>query len=192
MTLKKQTNHDETAIYRRYYPVGSEVQCKFLHAIDGDTILLQDLKFQRPIRVRIRGINCPELHKDQPLIAPDPFAEEAHLYTKNKLVQAQTIQLEVAEAHYDIYGRLLAHIKVDGTCLGRSLLKKGLATTCYLDNFENDTLANRFRQDERKGKKQAKQAFPNIWSLPNYVRNGKFYVRDVPASILVAIGYLVS
>lgn len=191
MRIRSHSHRSRIQLYQTYYPVGSVVSCKFLSAIDGDTVILQDKNLHHVLRVRVRGINCPEMNYDKHDIAPDPFAISAHQYTEYMLQSAENILVEVSEAHYDLFGRLLAHIKADGVCLARSLLKKGLATVCYLETFQNPNLANRFRQGERQGKKLAQKKY-NIWSLPNYVRNGKYYVEDVPKRMLQVVGYEAS
>ena len=89
--------------------------------IDGDTIVLQSGE-----RVRLAGINTPELGRDGQL--SEPLAKEASS-TLRDLIGGQLVGLEEAEDPLDRYGRTLAHLyNSAGQNLQRQLLLKGLAS----------------------------------------------------------------
>ena len=89
--------------------------------IDGDTIVLQSGE-----RVRLAGINTPELGRGGRL--SEPLAKKASS-TLRDLIGGQLVGLEEAEDPLDRYGRTLAYIyNSAGQSLQRQLLLKGLAS----------------------------------------------------------------
>jgi micrococcal nuclease len=93
------------------------------HVYDGDTLTLSDKK-----RVRLLGIDCPELKAKQ------AFAEEAKEYTKSLCARQEIWLLTDGE---DSYGRLLGHVFVQRRgggaggggflCVNEGLVQQGLA-----------------------------------------------------------------
>ena len=109
--------------------------------IDGDTIDVADsLDPQENIRVRLWGMDTPELAKqlpDKTVVAPQPLAQEAKQFTE-RLCLEKTVTLSV-QAHRlrGRFGRLLAYVHLpDGTVLNERLLAAGLARAD--DRFEHD------------------------------------------------------
>ena len=89
--------------------------------IDGDTVVLQSGE-----RVRLAGINTPEVRRGEQL--PEPLAKEASS-TLLDLIGGQLVGLEEAEDPLDHYGRTLAYLyNSAGQSLQRQLLLKGLAS----------------------------------------------------------------
>jgi micrococcal nuclease len=82
---------------------------------DGDTIIvLNDKKEQ--IKVRLEGIDCPE--KKQ------AFGEKAKQSTVNLCFQKK---VKVVKTGTDKYGRMLALVYVNDTCISKELLRLGMA-----------------------------------------------------------------
>ncbi|GKY98138.1 hypothetical protein MPSEU_000771600 [Mayamaea pseudoterrestris] len=100
-------------------PSGTE-SAKVRNVYDGDTLTLTDER-----RVRLIGIDTPELKENQ------PYAQEARDYTKN-LCEDQTIYLSFDGDKEDHYGRLLAHVYVkqnDGyVCVNEGIVAAGFAS----------------------------------------------------------------
>jgi endonuclease YncB( thermonuclease family) len=125
---------------------GERVQVVYVY--DGDTVKLQDGR-----RVRLIGINTPELGRgDRPV---QPFATQARSLLQNLLNENnRTLLLQYGKEHQDRYGRILAHaFLASGTNVAVRLLQQGLATTlvvppntwgerCY-QGIENDARSNR-------------------------------------------------
>jgi endonuclease YncB( thermonuclease family) len=87
---------------------------------DGDSFFYKD------ITIRILGIDTPEIiHKDHGIFEDQPYGREAAAMTTNTLAKAKIIEYIPSED--DKYGRLLAHIFVDGELLSVLLIKAGLA-----------------------------------------------------------------
>ncbi len=131
---------------------------RVLRAVDGDTILVDladDVNHTDTTRVRVWGINCPEIaHDGQP---DQPFGPEAARFTQDLLEGAQvTLEIEPARVR-DTYGRLLAHVDLDdGTSLAARLLSQGLT--------RNDPRWPHSRMEEyARLEIQAKAARAGLW-----------------------------
>ncbi|NCQ19755.1 MAG: hypothetical protein GW805_15685 [Ignavibacteria bacterium] len=122
---------------------GYSQKVKVARVIDGDTFVLSDSQ-----RVRILGIDCPEIAKSGK--PAQPFGEEAKQKTKS-LIEGKTIKLTFEPAVqlspftkggntkgvYDMFGRLLAHVWLvgsnnkDSLFIQAELIKAGLAKVRY-------------------------------------------------------------
>ncbi len=87
---------------------------------DGDTFFYKDLT------IRILGIDAPEIiHKEHGIFKDQPYGRKAAEMTINILRKAKII--EYLPFQDDKYGRLLAHVFVDGELLSIHLIRAGLA-----------------------------------------------------------------
>ncbi len=75
------------------------------------------------IRVRVAGIDTPELRDKRPKVRA--MAVTAKAYTADRLWGAERIQLH--HVRRGKYFRLVADVEVDGQDLGQALLRAGLA-----------------------------------------------------------------
>lgn len=104
-------------------------------AVDGDTLELED-----GARVRLIGIDTPEMHESRKLYRDAQRAKEdtttiqklgrqAYEFTK-KLVEGKRVSLEFDVERLDRYGRLLAYVylKDDGTFVNAEILRQGYAS----------------------------------------------------------------
>lgn len=102
--------------------------------VDGDT-----LKLSTGERVRLIGIDTPEMHDSQKLTrdsqrsgtdvkAIKALGRQAYQFTKN-LVEGKRISLEFDVEKYDKYKRLLAYVHLkDGTFVNAEIVKQGYAS----------------------------------------------------------------
>lgn len=97
---------------------------------DGDTFFYNDRA------IRILGIDTPEIiHEAHGIYEDQPYGRKAANLTIQLLKEAKTV--EYLPYRPDKYGRLLAHVFVDGELLAVHLLKAGLAyenVSYYGDN----------------------------------------------------------
>jgi micrococcal nuclease len=96
---------------------------KVIGVSDGDTVTV--LVSNRPLKVLLEGIDCPERGQ--------PFGRVATTFTWTR-VYGKTVELEPRDT--DRYGRLVARIRVGGADLGRELLSAGLAW--HYTQYSND------------------------------------------------------
>ena len=87
---------------------------KVVGVVDGDTIDV--LAGRTQIKVRIEGIDCPELGQ--------PYGRVARSFASDRVFGRR---VEVLPKKTDQYGRLVARIHVGGEDVGLALLKAGLA-----------------------------------------------------------------
>ena len=91
------------------------------YVIDGDTIEVDD-----DTRVRLLGVNCPEIGYDG--AADEPLAQRARKFVADRVV-GETVTLKLEGEQRDRYGRLLAHVFLkDGTNLQAQILAHGLGS----------------------------------------------------------------
>lgn len=120
------------------------------HVIDGDTIDVAAHPGAKLTRVRLLGIDAPELHGTDG--QPEFWAEAA---TKYAVVRsdgkAVTLRLEPTETR-DRYGRLLAYVYLsDSEMLNLSLVRDGQA---YADRRFRHTMRPQFEQTENAARKK--------------------------------------
>ena len=110
---------------------------------DGDTIEI--LRDQSSIKVRLEGVDCPELGQD--------FSQKAKQFTSG-LVFGKTA--EIRPIGTDRYGRLIARVIVDGKDVSEQLLMAGLAW-----HFKKYNKDQNLAELERK----ASEHRVGLWSL---------------------------
>jgi endonuclease YncB( thermonuclease family) len=126
------------------------------HVHDGDTLVLTDGR-----RVRLIGINTPELSRDQ---APaEPYAQEARDALAALLQRDAMIGLRFDAERTDHYGRLLAHLyRADGESIQAWLLQRGYAMAIPVPpNLWN-------RECYRDVEERASHEGSGLWRLPYY------------------------
>lgn len=132
-----------------------KVMVKFNEGVDGDTV-----KFEMNgeiIKVRFLAVDTPEsVHPTKEVQA---YGVEASNFTKEKLKNAKTIELEFDNNSdkTDKYGRYLAWIWVEGELLQDLLVKEGLAKVAYL--YADYKYTSLLQESE----KVAKEAKIGIW-----------------------------
>lgn len=143
-------------IYANENDETNKLEVEFLNAVDGDTA-----KFElngEKITVRFLAIDTPE--SVHPTKSVEAYGIEASNYTKEKLQNADLIQLEYDNNsdEKDKYNRHLAWIWVDGQLLQELLIKEGLAKVAYLYGDYKYTALLKTQQQE------AQEKNINIWS----------------------------
>jgi endonuclease YncB( thermonuclease family) len=89
--------------------------------VDGDTVHVR--VGDRIEKVRYIGMNAPELH--HPTLGEQPGGREA-AEANRKLVDGQTVRLELDVHERDRYGRLLAYVYVGDTMVNAESRRAGL------------------------------------------------------------------
>lgn len=92
------------------------------NVVDGDTIdatLSLGFYLIAKLRLRLLGVNCPEMHAHDP--APGRAAKE---YTTARLLGKAVV---LATHKSDDFGRWLARVTIDGVDFNRELIDRGYA-----------------------------------------------------------------
>jgi micrococcal nuclease len=110
------------------------------HVVDGDTIELRI--GGRDERVRMIGIDTPELHPDGG--APECFAAEATDFTAGELPTGSEVRLERDVVGRDDYGRVLAYVyrRADDVLINELVVARGYARPLTI--APNDAYRRRF------------------------------------------------
>ncbi len=129
-----------------------------IRVVDGDTLHVDVSDGdESTTRVRLWGVNTPEMARRDPPKPAEPFAEEATDFTRD-LVEGQKVRLALEPSRLrGNYGRLLAFVELqDGTMLNEALIFEGL--TRADDRWSHKHL-KRFKSLER----EAREAGKGIW-----------------------------
>ena len=84
--------------------------------MDGDTVLLVRHGQLEPVKLRIDGIDAPEICQPGGVEARDAMIR-----------QAQRKSVEVDDRGQDVYGRQVGRLSVDGVDLGAEMVRSGMA-----------------------------------------------------------------
>ncbi|MCX5700683.1 MAG: thermonuclease family protein [Candidatus Omnitrophica bacterium] len=128
--------------------------------VDGDTLVLESGE-----RVRLIGIDTPELHESNKLYKDAQRTKQdvstiqkmglkAYEFTKN-LAEGKRCSLEFDVDKYDKYKRLLAYVYLkDGTFLNAQIVKEGYASLMtYPPNVKYADLFLKLYQEARENKR---------------------------------------
>jgi micrococcal nuclease len=96
-----------------------------VQVIDGDTLMLAG-----GIKVRVLGIDAPEMEKDG---RPADFLAHQAKATLAELTLNRTVSLSFDRLRYDHYGRLLAYLWLpDHTLVNAELVRLGMARVYFI------------------------------------------------------------
>lgn len=120
--------------------------------VDGDTVVMASRE-----RVRLIGVNSPELH--HPTKGREPYGREAKACLMD-ILNGQKVRLEVGVEPRDRYGRTLAHIHTEGgQYVNAELLRRGCGRLMVIG-------ANVGHLDELVGaQNEARRAGRGLWGL---------------------------
>lgn len=185
-----------------------KVIVKFNEGVDGDTAKF-DMNGEI-IKVRFLAVDTPEsVHPTKEVQA---YGVEASNFTKEKLKNAKTIELEFDNNSdkTDKYGRYLAWIWVDGELLQDLLVKEGLAKVAYLyadykyTNIleESEKIAKETKigiwKDEASNEYSEKENFVDVEEIennsiqPNEKQKDANYIEEISLTlVLIVIAVIV-
>jgi endonuclease YncB( thermonuclease family) len=111
-------------------PDGGRMSRLFLEVQDGDTVVY------RRVPMRFLGVDSPEIkNPGLGFFEDQPYGRDAKEYTRAELRGAKRVTY--SSSGYDIYGRLLVHVFVDGYPLSLKIVEAGLGyetVSFYGDN----------------------------------------------------------
>jgi endonuclease YncB( thermonuclease family) len=121
-----------------------------VRVIDGDTLVLAG-----EIKVRVLGIDAPEMEKDG---RPADFLAHKAKAALTELTLNRTVGLSYDRLRYDHYGRLLAYLRLpDQTLVNAELVRRGLARVYFIaPNL-------RYRDELLAAQREAIQAQRGVW-----------------------------
>ena len=115
--------------------------------LDGDTFILANGQ-----RVRMIGINAPEIDHPKYHKKGNPFGEESKKYLQ-KRIQGQDVKLKKGSEEFDRFGRRLAYVYLpDGTFVNREMVLLGYAETFRKFSFTYKEEFLKLEEDARTKK----------------------------------------
>lgn len=132
--------------------------------VDGDTLIVaiaDSDQRERTTRVRLWGVDAPELGKDGK--PNEPFARDARAFAE-RMTEGRRVRLRVEQEKLrDHYGRVLAHVLVETAegerSLGEALVEAGLAE--HVPKWSNSRT-----RELGAAQRRARDAGRGIWSAP--------------------------
>jgi endonuclease YncB( thermonuclease family) len=100
--------------------VGREFDARTARVADGDTLEVVVTGESRPVRIRLQGVDAPELG--------ETFSAEAQSFLRTLVGQGV---VRVSGRGLDTYGRLVARITAGGQDASTALVRAGLACHAY-------------------------------------------------------------
>ena len=142
-------------------------EARVTRIIDGDTIEVQPLGgAQLPsTRVRLIGVNAPELHGD-----PEPLGREAAAFTERQLAGA-TVWLEKDVSDTDRYGRALRYVwlaPAPAQPTEADLREKLFNAWLVLEGYANTATVPpdvKYAEWFRRFEREARQAGRGLWAV---------------------------
>lgn len=134
--------------------------------VDGDTLRLKGGE-----SIRLVGINAPEIGRDG---RPDQAgAQSARRALRDLVEQGDQVTLSLGEQGKDRYGRVLAHVAVDGRSVEQRLVAQGLAFAVAI--APNLALADCLFATEREARDSGRGLWRELQVQPvGTVRQGGF------------------
>jgi micrococcal nuclease len=125
--------------------------------VDGDTY---DIAIgANTVRVRVIGVDTPETVR--PGAPVDCYGPEASTYAKTLLTgRPVTVEDDPLVADVDAYGRTLAHVRLDGTLVGETLIAGGYAREY---TYRNQTYTHQGAYRAAQAAAQANRA--GLWGV---------------------------
>jgi endonuclease YncB( thermonuclease family) len=122
---------------------------------DGDTIHLKN-----GLKVRLLGVNCPEIYHDQNLA--QKFGKEAKAFLSTLITNKELIIKYNENNKLDQYQRLLGEVYVGSENINLEMIKNGYA---FVYSTSPDEIAPEFYEAE----KQAQEKKLGLWGVENDV-----------------------
>jgi micrococcal nuclease len=138
-------------------PCASPMLARVDYAVDGDTFYVYPDAGGARVKVRLIGLDTPEIEHDDPA---ECYGDDAYAFTREQ-IEGKMVWLTFDAECEDTYGRTLAYAHRDSGEAGfynRVLLRQGFATDLEIE--PNDTFASTFRDDERA----ARDDGSGLWS----------------------------
>lgn len=124
------------------------------HVHDGDTLFLDPGDGGEELKVRLIGIDTPEIGDEA-----ECFGDVARDRLRSLLPDGTVVTIVAEDGPLDQYGRSLLHVSLsDGTHVNRLLIDEGLAWAMFFD--PNRDFETEFRDAERA----AEAAGVGMWS----------------------------
>lgn len=125
---------------------------KVRYVIDGDTFILDNNQ-----RVRMIGINAPEIDHKRYKKKGQPYGDDAKVHLKSLINKKEVTLKSGGNDEYDRFGRRLAYVYLsDGRFINRAMVQDGYAEAYRKFPFE-------YKSDFIELEKEAKKQGVGMW-----------------------------
>jgi micrococcal nuclease len=150
------------------------IPVRVLRVVDGDTLKVEI----RGKREKVRFLLIDTLEVGAQHLLEHFLALKAKKYVINAVKRAKEVAIETSFTR-DRFGRLLAHVFVDGRCLQEILVKNGLARVAYVKK-QSLSRDDRFWLGRfRRRQEEARQHRLGIWEFEHRDGQMELQVRHV-------------
>lgn len=126
---------------------------KVRYVIDGDTFILQN-----NLRVRMIGVNAPEISHKRYKKKGQAYGDEAKAHLKSMIEKKEVTLKSGGNDEYDRFGRRLAYVYLpDGTFVNQRMVQDGYAEAYRKFPFE-------YKKEFIESEKQAQAVKKGMWS----------------------------
>ena len=132
------------------FPAAAEI---VRHVVDGDTLVLDNED-----RVRLIGVDAPEVDNAQYQRVGEYYGDEARSYLRERL-EGRTVRLESDTEPHDKYGRRLAYVYLEDVLINAELIEQGFAEAMHFFEYRQK---DSFLALEKK----ARESQTGIWAAP--------------------------
>jgi micrococcal nuclease len=132
--------------------LNSQTEYRVERVIDGDTLLLVD-----QMRVRLLGINTPELERDGK--PAEPWADESKAWLTQQL-EGELVRLEFDIERFDQYDRTLAYVYLEDVLINEEIIRQGFSRAETRYPF-SDRMKRKFRRAEELAREDRRGIWEN-------------------------------
>lgn len=125
--------------------------------VDGDTFVAKTKKYGTT-KIRLSGVNTPELAHPEDGIQEEYYGKEAQVYTCKRLKAAQNMTIEWDTTQEASHNRQIGILFIDGQNYNLELFKEGYSSDRYLKNKMP------YADQYRKALAEAKQNKKGMWA----------------------------
>lgn len=130
---------------------------QFERCVDGDTFVAKTKKFGST-KIRLSGVNTPELAHPEDGIQEEYYGKEAQVYTCKRLKSAKNMTVEWDTTQEASHGRQIGIVFIEDQNFNLELFKEGYSSDRYLRNKMP------YSDQYRKALTEAKQNKKGMWS----------------------------
>lgn len=137
--------------------VGGKEAIQFERCVDGDTFVAKT-KTYGSTKIRLSGVNTPELAHPEDGIKEEYYGKEAQAYTCNRLKSAKNMTVEWDMTQEASHGRQIGIVFIDDRNFNLELFSEGFSSDRYLRNKMP------YADTYRKALSEAKQSKKGMWA----------------------------
>jgi len=156
VVYKPNRETQESAAYPRINTAEKRVDEDYVErVVDGDTLVLRNGIYVKTNRVRLLGLNTPELNKNKKK-EPEPYAAEASKKLEDLVVGKKIILEKDTSKEMDSFSRALRYVIIDDRCVNVEIIMEGYGRAFMYKDLKRE-------KDILDAEEEAKKSKKGIW-----------------------------